>query len=64
MKEAEFRKLLALADGWQIWAFTPGTLAALQSGPSPGYHALALKRAADRGILVRAAPRRIRSQAR
>ncbi len=51
----ELQRLLAKADNQGVWAFTLATLSALLGGVEPSYHALALKRAADRGVLVRAA---------
>ena len=46
---------MARADAQGVWAFTPPTLSALLGGVEPSYHALALKRAADSGVIVRAA---------
>lgn len=55
MRRLELQRHLAVADAWGVFAFTPGTLAALLGAVTPAYHALALKRAADSGVLIRAA---------
>ncbi len=55
MQQIELQRLLAKADDQGVWAFTPGTLSALLGGVERSYHALALKRVTDRGVLVRAA---------